>query len=803
MSKKKKKKTGKSVYDSDKIEKKWQEYWEKEKIYKFDKNKKGKIYSIDTPPPTVSGKMHLGHAFSYAQQDFIARFRRMRGDNVFYPFGTDDNGLATIRLIEKEKGVRAFDLGREKFVKMVLEVLEKELRPKYLEDWKKLGMSCEWDIFYTTINKHCQKISQKSFIELYKMGREYRKRTPFFWCPECQTAIAQVELKDSIRKSNFVYMKFDTDLGEPIVVATTRPELMAACVGIFVHPEDKRYEKFVGHKAKLPFYNRELEIKTNKDVAMELGSGVVYHCTFGDMDDVEWIEREKIKPIEIINKDGRLNKKAGKYAGMTTAEAREAIIKDLEKEGKIAKIEPIEHVVNVHERCGTDIEILMTDQWFIKYLDLKKQMLAWGKKLNWYPKHMRVRYDNWVKGLKWDWCISRQRFYGIPIPVWYCKKCRAVMLADEKQLPVDPLKDKPLIKKCKKCGGSDFIPERDVLDTWATSSLTPQLAIELMPAKIQKKLFPMSLRPQAHDIITFWLFNTVVKSQLHYKKNPWKDVVISGFVLDPFRKKMSKSKGNVIEPQEMIEKYSADALRFWAASSKLGEDLSFQEKELAAGKKFAIKLLNATNFAFMNMRGYKNKKLNKLKKLELMDKYLLIKLNKLVKNCTDYFEKYEYSKCKQDVENFFWHMFCDNYLEIVKNRIYNGSAGEKASAQYTLYNSILKIIKLIAPITPFITEEIYQKYYRKNEEDKSIHISKWPEISRLKDRKIEKIGDLFISLLIKVRQEKTKAKKPLNSKIVLYMPKKHINMLKPCLSDFKAVIKAKEIKEGKFKVEFL
>jgi len=781
--------------DLKQIEERWRKFWEKEQIYKFNPKTKKKIYSIDTPPPTVSGKMHLGHAFSYAQQDFLVRYKRMRGFNVFYPFGTDDNGLATIRLIEKEKKVKAFDLGREKFIKLVLETLEKELRPQYIEDWKKLGMSCDWDIFYTTIDKHCQRISQRSFIDLYKQGREYRKRTPFFWCPECQTAIAQVELKDKTQKSKFVYMKFDTEIGEPIVLATTRPELMAACVGIFVHPDDKRWRKFVGKKAKIPFYGREIEIKTNKDVAMDFGSGAVYHCTFGDMDDVEWIEREGIKAIEIINKDGRLNEKAGKYKGMTTKEAREAIIQDLEKAGKIDKIEEIEHVVNVHERCGTDIEILMTEQWFIKYLDLKKEMLEWGKKLKWHPAYMKVRYDNWVKGLKWDWSISRQRYFGIPIPVWYCKKCKEINLPEEKQLPVDPLKDKPL-KKCK-CGSNEFIPEKDVLDTWATSSLTPQLAIELMPKNLQKRLFPMSLRPQAHDIITFWLFNTVVKNQLHYKKNPWKDVVISGFVLDPYGKKMSKSKGNVIEPQQVINEYSADALRYWAASSKLGEDLPYQEKDVLTGKKTITKLFNASRFVFMNLKNYKPKKTALLE----TDKLFLSELNKLIKSCTNTFDKYEYSKAKFEADNFFWHVFCDNYLEIVKHRVYNGNKKEKESAFYTLYNSLLTILKLIAPIMPFITEEIYQTYFRKNEKEKSIHISKWPEEFKVKVK--DEIFGLMIKTISKVRQEKTKNRKPMNAEIELTLEKKDKTKLKDVLEDLKAVTNSKDIKEGKFKVEFV
>ncbi len=779
--------------DLKQIEEKWRKFWEKEKIYKFDINSKKKIYSIDTPPPTVSGKMHLGHAFSYTQQDFLVRYKRMRGFNIFYPFGTDDNGLATIRLIEKEKKVKAFDLGREKFVKLVLETLEKELRPQYIKDWKRLGMSCDWDIFYTTIDKHCQRISQRSFIYLYKQGREYRKRTPFFWCPECQTAIAQVELKDTTQKSKFVYVKFDTEIGKPIVIATTRPELMAACVGIFVHPNDKRYKKFVGKKAKLPFYNREIEIKTNEDVLRDFGSGAVYHCTFGDMDDVEWIEKEGIKPIEIINKDGRLNKKAGKYKGMKIREAREAIIKDLEEAGKIEKIEKIEHVVNVHERCNTDIEILMTEQWFIRYLDLKKEMLKWGKKLKWHPAYMKVRYDNWVKGLKWDWSISRQRYFGVPIPVWYCKKCKEVILPDEEQLPVDPLKDKPL-KKCK-CGSNEFIPEKDVLDTWATSSLTPQIAAELMPEKIQGSIYPMSLRPQAHDIITFWLFNTVVKSQLHSEVSPWKDVVISGFVLDPYGKKMSKSKGNVIEPQQVINEYGADALRYWAASSKLGDDLPYQEKDVLTGKKTITKLLNASRFVFMNLKRYKPKKTH----LVETDKLFLAELNKLIKSCTKTFDKYEYSKSKFESDNFFWKMFCDNYLEIVKKRVYKGNKKEKESALYTLYYSLLTILKLLAPIMPFITEEIYQTYYKKYEKEKSIHLCEWPKEFRVHAK--AGILDLMIKTISKVRQEKTKAKKSMNVEIELTIEKKEKHLLKHVLEDLKSVTGAKEVKTGKFKVE--
>lgn len=738
-------------YNPKESEQKWMGFWEKEKIYSFDPDSKAEIFSVDTPPPTVSGRMHLGHSFSYAQQDFVVRFQRMLGKNVFYPFGTDDNGLPTERMIEKMKNAKGQLMKRKEFVDLCLKTLE-ETRPDFVYDWKRIGISADFGIFYTTINEHCQRISQRSFLQLYKNNRIYRKRAPFVWCPECQTAIAQVEMKDSERDSRMVYMKFDTSRDEQIIIATTRPELLPACVAIHIHPDDKRHKHLIGAKAKIPFSDREVTITANKDVDMEFGSGIVYHCTYGDMDDVKWLEELKIEPIEVLNKDGILNEKAGRFKGLHIKKAREAVVKALEDEGRIAKIEPIRHVVNVHERCGTDIEILNTDQWYIKYLDLKNDFIKYGRKIKWHPEHMYIRYENWIQGLKWDWNISRQRHFGIPIPVWYCRKCSEIIVADEKQLPADPLVDKPL-HKCR-CGSNEFIGEKDVMDTWATSSLTPDIAIELFDKKTQKKLFPMSLRPQAHDIITFWLFNTVVKSYFHHKSIPWNNVMISGFVLDPHGKKMSKSKGNVIDPREMVSKYSADSLRFWAAGSRLGDDLPFQEKDLVTGSKFTTKIWNASKFAFMHLADYEGRK---PQKLEMMDLWILSKLSKVVKIATENFVNYEYSHTKLETETFFWHTFCDNYLEIVKDRLYNAdNRGKEArlSAQYALYITLLTVIKLMAPIMPFITEELYQLYYRKHEKTKSVHITKWPEIKMI-DEHAEHIGDFVVSVAEFVRREKT------------------------------------------------
>jgi valyl-tRNA synthetase len=678
----------------------------------------------------------------------------MLGKNIFYPFGTDDNGLATNTLIEKTKKVKARNMSRSEFVKLCNDTLDKELRPKYIENWKKIGMSCDFSIFYSTINKYSQKISQASFIDLYKKKRVYRKEAPIIWCTKCETALAQVELEDKAKQTKFVYIEVKTEDNKSLTFATTRPELYPSCVGMSVNPDDKRYKNFVGKTATMPITNAKIQITTDEMIDPDFGTGVVYFCSSGDVQFLDWETRHPVKDkIYVVNKNGTMNEKAGKYKGLSIMEAREKIVEDLKKLGVVKKVETRDHVVNVHERCKTDIEYVSSEEWFIRYLDLKGQFLKNGNELNWFPHHMKNRYDNWVKGLKWDWCISRQRFFGVPFPVWYCKKCKEVMLAEEKDLPVDPLKDKPS-KKCK-CGSSEFEPEKDVLDTWATSSLTPNLAIDLFKDKpIYKKLFPMSLRPQAHDIITFWLFNTVVKSQLHFKKNPWKDVVISGHALDPKGRKMSKSLGNIVEPHLMIEKYSADALRFWAAGSKLGDDLPFQEKDLVTGQKFIIKLWNACRFAFMNLNDFDNKK---VKNLFVMDKWILSKLSRIIKSSTDWFDKYEYVRTKADVENFFWHTFADNYLEIIKDRIYNPDKNgieAKKSAQYSLYLTLSSVIKMIAPIMPHITEELYQDYFKKFEKDKSIHTSKWPSIDLI-DEKSEKIGDFFISVLLDVRRAKS------------------------------------------------
>jgi valyl-tRNA synthetase len=462
-------------YNPEEIEIKWMNYWVDKKIFKFDENNFEKeIFSIDTPPPTVSGKLHIGHAFGNSQQDFIARYKRMSGFNVLQPLGTDDNGLPTKLLIEKLKKVKASAIGNDKFRELCIDTLNNELKPEYIGGWKRLGISCDYDIVYSTIDKHCQKISQKSFIDLYNMGREYRQESPTMFCPHCETAISQVECVDEEIKSHFNDIIFRVD-EKDVIIATTRPELLPACVAVFYNPNDSRYKHLLGKMAKVPLFNFEVPILEDDKVSMDKGTGIVMCCTFGDQTDMEWQKKFKLPIKECFTKNGKMTSISGKYEGLPIIEGRKEIIKDLQQANLLKSSRQITHAVNVCERCGTPIEFIHSKQWFIRYLDLKDEMLEWGNELEWMPLFMKNRYDNWVKGLAWDWCISRQLPFGIPFPVWYCKKCDEVIIAKEENLPVDPNTNKCHLDKCPKCGCSEFIPEKDVLNTWATSSLLQQL----------------------------------------------------------------------------------------------------------------------------------------------------------------------------------------------------------------------------------------------------------------------------------------------------------------------------------------
>ncbi len=784
------------TYDYKEAEPRIQQFWEKNKIYVFKPNKGETVYSIDTPPPTVSGKMHIGHAFSYSQQDFIARYQRMQGKNVFYPFGTDDNGLPTERLIEKLKNVKSTKMNRSAFVELCNTTLL-DIKPAFVNDWKRIGMSCDFSATYSTIDPHCVQTSQASFVDLYNKQKIYRKADATMWCVQCQTAIAQADLEDKQQDSTFNDIRFTLEDGTSLTIATTRPEMLAACVCIHVHPNDVRYKKLIGKKAVVPLFKQNIMIFGDEGVDPEKGSGVLMICSYGDKFDVEAVKKRALEPRTVFTLDGKLNKLAGTYEGLAIKDARKAILDDLDKAGLLLAKKPIKHTVNVHERCGTEIEFLSTPQWFIKILDYKNELITAGKKVNWYPAAMYLRYKHWIEGLQWDWCISRQRHFGVPFPVWYCAKCANILVADLKELPVDPLVTKPK-KKCS-CGSTSFAGEKDVMDTWATSSVSPFIVLNWIKNKkfgykTDFTMHPMSLRPQAHDIIRTWAFYTIVKDYYQFGDIPWNDIVISGHVLDPKGESMHKSKGNVVEPATVLEKYPADAFRYYAAGSKLGDDLRYLEKELVSGQKTVTKLWNAARFSLTHLNGYKPHPFKGTP--EAMDIWIFTKLDHALAEARNAFTQYEYSKAKAAIDYFFWHDFCDNYLEICKDRLYNKEQRGKhayASAQYTLYTIFYTILQLYAPIMPHITEELYQEYYKTTKKDASLHLTIWPSALLHHDEKLLETGNIFVDALTYVRQEKSKAQLSMKAPVKeLHCPE----VLQSVEADLKAVTNAVKIIYG-------
>lgn len=781
----------KDRYDAKEVEAKVQRFWQDKNIFKFNLKSKKPVFSIDTPPPTVSGNLHLGHALNYTQFEIIARFKRMKGFNVFFPIGFDDNGHPTERFIEKEYNVDLEKTSKIEFITLVKEKI-KGLEEQYKKDLIRLGHSYDWSMLYKTIEDNCAKIAQLSFIDLYKKNLVYRSEEPTIWCTSCKTALSQADVEDKKRKSILYYIDFELEDGNKITIATTRPEFLPACVGVFVHPEDKRYEKLIGKKAKVPLFGQKVSIMKDEKVDTEFGTGIVMICTFGDYTDVQWWKLHKLPLKIMIEKNGKLNENAGKYKGMNLEEAGKKITQELDCLGLIRKKQEIEQTVGTCWRCHNPIEYIVTKQWFIKLLEHKKHLIEQGKKINWYPEFYRKRYENWIDNLNWDWLISRQRHHGIPVPVWYCKKCEKEIIPDEKHLPIDPEMHKPK-KKCI-CGSNEFVPDKDVFDTWMTSSMTPQIALGWPDDEKFRKYFPESLRPQGHDIIRTWAFYTITKSFYHFKKIPWKDIMISGHALDPRGKAMHKSLGNVIEPMEKVEKYNADSLRYWIASCSLGEDVPFQEKEMVAGQRLITKLWNASKFVSSNLKSIKRPKLC------IIDKWILSKLSNTIKEVTESLEKYEYSVARSKIESFFWTDFCDNYLEIIKHRFYKNDE----SAIYTLYKVLLDVLKMFSPLIPHVTEEIYQELFKKYEKDESIHISKWPEFEKdFIDKEAEDLGSMAVAIISTIRQWKHDNKMALNAelnKLTIDCDKKTQEKLKNVLDDIKGTMKIKEIEFGKAKI---
>ncbi|QGR02166.1 valine--tRNA ligase [Ehrlichia ruminantium] len=745
-------------------EKRLNAYWDKIKLYKW-KNLQAKQFVIDTPPPTISGQLHIGHVFSYCHTDFIARYQRMLGKDVLYPIGFDDNGLPTERLVEKVKKVRATNLDRKEFRELCSEVSIK-FRMEFKQLFQSLGISYDWDLEYHTISKNIQRLSQMSFIKLYNRGKVYRKLQPIFWDCIDKTAIARVEVEEKEVLSSMNTIAFSTEAGEPINIATTRPELMPACVALFFNPSDVRYQHLQGQYAIVPMFENKVAILPDEQVKIDKGTGLVMCCTFGDELDVYWWNKHNLNTRIIISKSGTLDLKhnvvctgalSDQLHGLSIIEARELILEKLSQYNLLIRKEEIVHNVKCAERSGTPIEILLSNQWFIKVVEIKQELLEQVRKINWYPQSMRKQIEIWIEGLNWDWCISRQRYFGVPFPVWYSKKNKgAVILPDVNELPVDPTNTLP-----QGYSKEDVEADADVMDTWVTSSLSPQF----IHTEVQdKSLIRTSLRAQSHEIIRSWAFYTILQAYYHDRDIPWENIMISGWCLAADKTKMSKSKGNALIPNQLLEEYGSDVVRYWAANSRLGSDTVFSMEVLQLGKRLVTKLWNASKFVSMFISQCKIPDLTY--SIETMDKWILAKLYKVIVKATESFNVFEYCVALDCIESFFWKDFCDNYLELVKKRAYGETvtSKENLSAVHTLSFVLRELLKMFAPFMPYVTEEIYSILY---DSGNSIHNhNNWPVAhENLYNAIDEQVGDDFIEILNQVRKIKANAQLSIKYKI--------------------------------------
>lgn len=784
-------------YRPDLIEPGWMERWEEEGTNRFDVESEKPRYSIDTPPATVSGKLHLGHVYSYSHADFLARFWRMNGRNVLYPMGYDDNGLPTERLVESRHGIRAKDIGRQAFIEKCLEV-SKEAEKDYEALWKRLGLSIDWRFTYRTIDERSRRLCQLSFVDLYEKGLAYRKQAPSIWCPECETAIAQAELNDLERPSEFVTLKFLLDDGSHLPVATTRPELLPACVAVFVHPDDTRFHHLIGLDVSVPYFDQKVSVLADTEADPEKGTGAVMCCTFGDTADVSWWYRYDLDLVEAIQRNGLMTSAALEFEGLAIAEARRDIKAALHERNLIIETEPTDQSVRVHERCDTPVEYVVASQWFIRVLDFKEELIESGSKVSWYPSFMKTRFQQWVENLNWDWCISRQRYYGVTFPVWYCRECGEIHIAERSKLPIDPTNTQPF-KRCH-CGSTNFEPEQDVMDTWATSSLTPQLVAGWLDQSgfDQRAFVPISLRPQAHEIIRTWAFYSIVKAYHHFGEIPWHEAAISGWALaEHGAQKISKSRGGgPAPPLEMLENHSADAVRYWAASTSLGKDAVISEDKILAGSKLINKLWNVARFSSRFIGDGVETAVQQ--QLTPADRWILSKLNRLIRRVTESLTKYDYATAKNETEAFFWNDLADNYLEMAKRRLYDDDDSNRIGAVFTLHGTLLSVLKLFAPFLPYVSEEIYTKLFAQTDGNESIHLSAWPQVdAEIISDAAEDLGSILVDIATAVRRYKSEKAMSLgaelDSLVVSGLSEELLTRLREAESDLLSITRAKQL----------
>ena len=789
------------------LEAKWMSRWEEAGVYRFDRTRpRPEVFAIDTPPPTVSGSLHVGHVFSYTHTDVVARFHRMRGKAVFYPMGWDDNGLPTERRVQNYYGVRCdpslpydpsftppekaakppISVSRPNFVELCSR-LTAEDEKAFERLWTNLGLSVDWSLTYTTIGERARRVSQLAFLRLLARKLTYQVEAPTLWDVDFRTAVAQAELEDREVAGAYHRIRFAIAGGSAVEIETTRPELIPACVALVAHPDDPRYQPLFGREAITPLFGVRVPVKAHSLADPQKGSGIAMICTFGDITDVTWWRELGLPVRAVIEADGTLrsvqwgargwesgdaNRAQRHYDGLvrlSAAKARQKIVEDLRQSGDlVGDPRPITHTVKYYEKGDRPLEIVTSRQWFIKTIAFREALLARGRELKWHPPYMRSRYENWTQGLNGDWCISRQRFNGVPFPVWYPidgdghVHYERPIVADGKQLPVDPSTATPEgyhPDQRRTPGG--FVGDPDVMDTWATSSLTPQIACRWEDdPDLFSRTFPMDLRPQSHEIIRTWLFDTVLRAHLQHDSLPWTNAAISGWVLDPDRKKMSKSRGNVVTPLPLIEEHGSDGVRYWAASARAGTDTAFDPGQMRVGRRLAIKLLNASRFVLSTAepRG---------PIVATVDRAMLSHLANLVVDATTFLDEYDHGRALERIERAFW-AFCDDYVEFVKGRRYGEQGPEAASSANSALVAALSVyLRLFAPFLPFVTEEVWS-WWR----DGSIHQAQWPSSDELIALSGEATPDEcrkwdYATLLLgEVRKRRSEAKQSMRVPIV-------------------------------------
>jgi valyl-tRNA synthetase len=804
------------------LEPKWQERWEDDGTYRFDRSKsRDQIFSIDTPPPTVSGSLHIGHVFSFTHTDVIARFQRMRGREVFYPMGWDDNGLPTERRVQNYYGVRCdpslpydpnfqappeppkqpISISRPNFVELCLK-LTKEDEQAFEHLWRYLGLSVDWSLTYATIDKRSQRASQTGFLHLLERSMAYQLQAPTLWDVDFRTAVAQAELEDREREGAYHRLRFDRPDEGAVEIETTRPELLPACVALVAHPDDERYKPLFGKDVLTPLFRARVPVRAHELADPEKGSGIAMICTFGDITDVTWWRELSLPVRAVIEPNGTLRPvtwgEAGwesedlaaaqraydQIAGQSINKARARVVELLRESGSmIGEPRRIVHNVKFYEKGDRPLEIVTSRQWFFKTMELRSALIHRGRQIKWHPEYMRVRFENWVNGLNGDWCVSRQRFFGVPIPLWYpIDKNGAVdysrpLVPDESRLPIDPSTDVPDGYRADQRGQPNgFAGDPDIMDTWATSSMTPQIVSRWQEdPDLFARVFPMDLRPQAHDIIRTWLFTTVLRAHLEHDSLPWFHAAISGFVTDPDRKKMSKSKGNVITPFALLEEHGSDGVRYWATKGGPGVDTMFDAAQMKVGRRLAIKLLNASKFILSPLdegsgrpersRGTSADPQGPI--TAAVDRAMLSNLASLVREATEALDNYEYGRAIELIEREFWG-FCDDYLELVKGRRYGEQGPEGAgSANSALIAALSVYLRLFAPYLPFATEEVWSWW-----KDGSVHRAPWPSadelaplVRGLSDDEQQK-WSYAREVIGEVRKRRSESKQPLKVPIV-------------------------------------